>query len=490
MLEHCKHFRNGQRTATGMLILLLLATTAIGQQLLLTYPRDLNQRDELIVPVVDSIFALGQVTGDLAGLQLNGQPVELQAGGRWLHWMERSDSLRFVLQTDSSTVKQSYGLGSADYESVSVLPDADFIRIDRPGCSLKTAVLGTYFAFPQTGTVFNVLDTQDQMYHVSFGNEREGWIRPHFATPVKQSPPAPDVIHRLTLETTELGALLQLGIKKQPVLEQLSLDRRQLQLTFTNAVSNIDVIKYPDGLTELLQVAWQQHGQHEVQLIIELTQDRLLGYRLIWEPEGCRVELRLESHFTGSCWSFLNPGNGWTIMLDPGHGGNESGAIGPGGLTEKEVNLKLAYLLRTRLEKKGFAVVMTREDDRQVGLAERVALAQKADATLFVSLHFNSTAQGNDPRQLAGTSLYWYYPQSVELARMLRPELLKRVRLGDDGFYYRNLAVLRNSWMPAVLVEGGYIIQPETEAMLEQGDLLKREAKAICSAIIKYRKSL
>jgi N-acetylmuramoyl-L-alanine amidase len=177
-------------------------------------------------------------------------------------------------------------------------------------------------------------------------------------------------------------------------------------------------------------------------------------------------------------------------MLDPGHGGVEKGAVGPAGLMEKQVNLELANLVRARLEKKGFTVLMTREDDRQVGLAERVALAQKSNATLFVSLHFNSTAQGNDPRKLGGTSLYWYYPQSVELARSLHSQLVQQMQLGDDGFYYRNLAVLRNSWMPAVLVEGGYIIQPETEAMLEQGGLLKREAKAICNAIVKYRKSL
>ncbi len=490
MLNHCRYCPGVQHTAAGLLILLLLAASAFGQQLRLTYPRELNQRGELIVPAVDSIFALGQVTGDLAGLQLNGQPVNLQSGGRWLHWFERSDSLRFTLQSDSGEVRQSRALGFADPEPDPELPEAGYIRIDRPGCSLKTAPQGTYFAFPQPGTVFEVLDTRDRMYHVSFGNEREGWIRPHFATPVTLQPAAPDVIHRLSLETTEQGASIQLAIRKQPVLEQLSLDRRQLRLTFTNAVSNIDVIKYTPELTELLQVAWQQDGLNEVQLTIALEQERLYGYRLIWGPDGCQVELRLESSFTGSSWSFLKPGKGWTIMLDPGHGGVEHGAIGPGGLMEKEVNLELAGLLRKRLEKKGFEVVMTREDDSRVGLADRVALAQDANATLFVSLHFNSIAQGNDPRRLAGSSLYWYYPQSLELARTLHPQLLQRMKLGDDGFYYRNLAVLRNSWMPSVLVEGGYIIQPETEAMLEQGDLLKREAKAICDAIIEYRKSL
>ena len=490
MSELCKKRCIRLHNTTVLSMLLLLVTNAHGQDLHLTYPCELNQRGELIVPAVDSIFALGQVRGNLAELELNGQQVTLQTGGRWLHWLERSDSLNFTLETDSGSVQQLYTLGYADQLLSTELAEAEFIRINRPGCSLKTAVRGTYFAFPQPGTVFTVLDTEHQMYHVAFGNEREGWIRPHFATPVKQQPPAPDVIHRLSLETAEEGASLLLAVRQQPVLEQLSHDRRQLQLTFTNAVSNIDVIKYPQTLTETLQVNWQQQEQREVQLTINLTQEQLLGYRLIWGAEGCQVDLRFESRFSGSRWSFLNPGKGWTIMLDPGHGGVEKGAVGPAGLMEKQVNLELANLVRARLEKKGFTVLMTREDDRQVGLAERVALAQKSNATLFVSLHFNSTAQGNDPRKLGGTSLYWYYPQSVELARSLHSQLVQQMQLGDDGFYYRNLAVLRNSWMPAVLVEGGYIIQPETEAMLEQGGLLKREAKAICNAIVKYRKSL
>ena len=111
-------------------------------------------------------------------------------------------------------------------------------------------------------------------------------------------------------------------------------------------------------------------------------------------------------------------------------------------------------------------------------------------STLFVSLHFNSIAQGSDPRRAGGSSLYWYYPQAAGLALALHKPLLQRLQLGDDGLYYRNLAVLRNSWMPAVLVEGAYIIQPASEVELVEGDLLQREAAAICQGIVKYRRSL
>jgi len=465
-----------------------LATAA--EMLQLRYPRVLNQQGQLIVPVSDSLFVMGQVAPEIERLWLNDQPVELRVGGRWLHWLARPDSLRFSLTHGATRIQRVYPLGHADPLAVTPLPPAEQIRIKRSGCSIKTAPAGTYYAFPQPGTRFRVIDTETNLYHVGFGNRREGWIRSAFAAASKSPPPAPGVIHRLLLSETEQGVCLELIAPQQTVIERLSPDRRRLQLTFTNAISDIDRIRYPAQLAGLLQVTWEQLGDREVRLTLDLLEECCYGWRLNWAEGVCRVDLRLESRQATGGLRWLRPGKGWTVVLDPGHGGEETGAIGPGGLMEKDVNLRLARRLRTRLERKGFKVLLTREADTTLTLTDRVAIAQAADADLFVSLHFNSVAPDRDPRQAGGTSLLWYYPQAAPLAIRLHSELTRRLQLGDDGLYYGNLAVLRNSWLPAVLVEGGYLIRPETEAALADGPLLEREAKALCRGIVRYIKGL
>ena len=172
------------------------------------------------------------------------------------------------------------------------------------------------------------------------------------------------------------------------------------------------------------------------------------------------------------------------ICIDPGHGGADNGAAW-GHAEEDDINLSVAYLLRCELEKRGVEVVMTREADVYVALADRCMMANQAGVDFFVSIHcdafHNETASGISTHVFRGAS-----DVSMALADRVQTALLKRfpdhlnrgVKLA--GFY-----VLRHTLMPAVLVECEFISNPETRRFLREPENQLAIARAVAEGIRK-----
>ena len=144
-----------------------------------------------------------------------------------------------------------------------------------------------------------------------------------------------------------------------------------------------------------------------------------------------------------------------TIVLDPGHGGQDSGATGCSGLKEKDVNLTVALHLANLLRSSGFNIIMTRTEDKNITLAERVTLAEKAGADLFISIHANASLNN---KYASGTETYYYpnketSPQSFFLASLVQQEVSSALKLPGIGVKKASFHVLRETHMPAALVE-------------------------------------
>ena len=175
-----------------------------------------------------------------------------------------------------------------------------------------------------------------------------------------------------------------------------------------------------------------------------------------------------------------------TITLDPGHGGNESGATGCCGHKEKDINLAIAKFLRAELHKRGAKVVMTRSDDRYTGLRERVDIANENDSMFLISIHGNSVGDGADPNKHRGTSIYFYYNQAKLLAANILIEMNKQLETRNDNIRRGSLALVRNTNALSILIEVAYLINPEDNAMLIDEQFQKRCAKAIADGIEKF----
>jgi N-acetylmuramoyl-L-alanine amidase len=178
---------------------------------------------------------------------------------------------------------------------------------------------------------------------------------------------------------------------------------------------------------------------------------------------------------------------GLKIVVDPGHS-PDSGARGPTGLDEKDVNLQVAVELARQLDDAGAEVILTRLGEAPEGatLNDRTNLAAREEADLLVSVHHNALPDGVNPFRNNGSSTYYYQPQSLPLARAIQAELLKRLGLPDFGVAFGNLALARPTAMPAVLVEAAFMMIPEQEALLRTEDFREREATAIRKGIERF----
>jgi N-acetylmuramoyl-L-alanine amidase len=198
-----------------------------------------------------------------------------------------------------------------------------------------------------------------------------------------------------------------------------------------------------------------------------------------------------------------------TVVLDPGHGGYDKGAICRYG-SEKNFALDVARQLRPLLQAKGFRVIMTREGDYFVPLEVRARIANAARDSIFVSIHFNATdrdpsATGFEifsftPRGAPSTSDNWVTSssasvqagslvdaQSMALSACIYHSLLGHIPEFDRGIKRARFAVLRQTKVPAVLVEGGFLTERGESRLISQKEWRGRLAQAISVGIENYR---
>jgi N-acetylmuramoyl-L-alanine amidase len=176
------------------------------------------------------------------------------------------------------------------------------------------------------------------------------------------------------------------------------------------------------------------------------------------------------------------------VMIDPGHGGRDPGAIGLGGLEEVDVIMPIAKKLANILESKGIPVKMTRDSDYYVGLDERVSLSNRYDATIFVSIHANSIDGRPD---VNGLETYYYGSEGSKLAEVVHRNVLSTVTakgfyLGDRNTRSARFLVLRKSRVPAILVETGYLTNEAEVARLRRDDYRAVQAEGIARGIMEY----
>ncbi|MCC5608027.1 N-acetylmuramoyl-L-alanine amidase [Nostoc sp. CHAB 5834] len=173
------------------------------------------------------------------------------------------------------------------------------------------------------------------------------------------------------------------------------------------------------------------------------------------------------------------------VVIDPGHGGKDSGAPGLGGLLEKDVILPIGKRVAAILEQNGVQAVLTRDADFFVELQGRVEIAERVNATAFVSIHANSV--DNRPN-VNGLEVY-YYDSGYALAEVVRNSILQNIpTIKDRGTRKARFYVLRKSSMPSILVETGYMSGYEDNPRLGTPEYQNQMAEAIAQGILKYLK--
>jgi N-acetylmuramoyl-L-alanine amidase len=180
------------------------------------------------------------------------------------------------------------------------------------------------------------------------------------------------------------------------------------------------------------------------------------------------------------------PLSGIKILLDPGHGGAETGSVGPTGYPEKAVNLVVSKLVQEQLLARGATVYMTREDDREVSLQERVAMIDKLKPAIAISIHYNALPDGGDAMNTQGIGAFWYNTQAHSLAMFLHNYLVQELGRPSYGVFWNNLALTRPHTTPSVLLELGFMINPEEFEWVVNPQEQQKLAGAIADGITEW----
>jgi N-acetylmuramoyl-L-alanine amidase len=214
-------------------------------------------------------------------------------------------------------------------------------------------------------------------------------------------------------------------------------------------------------------------------------------FRFIYWPISITVSLLVL--FLGGCAQMPTPSAGVghfsTVVIDPGHGGKDSGGVSGQGapifLKEKDLTLETAKLVQAELRRAGVRVVMMREDDHFVELDDRVRFAnQQGRGAVLVSIHYDAV-----PNQaMQGAKTFYWRADSHGLATRIQQQLVASTGETDQGVMRRRLRLTRNPEIPCVLCECAYITNPEEARRVATEDYRERIAHGIAQGILEERK--
>jgi N-acetylmuramoyl-L-alanine amidase len=171
------------------------------------------------------------------------------------------------------------------------------------------------------------------------------------------------------------------------------------------------------------------------------------------------------------------------VLIDPGHGGYDSGAPGVGGVLEKHIVLSISRKVSYILRQNGIQVSMTRTGDSFVELPGRVQMVPRVGADVFVSIHANAIGGRPDVR---GLEVYYYGPAGERLARTIHRSIVNNVSIPDRGVRRARFYVLRKNSVPATLVEVGFVTNASEAAKLTSDSYQNEMARAIAQGIIQF----
>lgn len=420
--------------------------------------------------------------------------------------------VRFLLVAPGGSRAQATAPGTVSslpgprYAEVSAPDQGRGINTDQSGWGdASEPVGGPSLLFPRQGTRFRVL-----------GENAGGFLTRLPGQPGANTPELPllrvkrsaatllpagtaETPARLTAPTVQVGGnhlalRLPLGARVPFLLAQTATGLRLSLYGTLGDPASLNAVPLSDPL--LGSLTWSRTGSTGTGRGGPLTADLTLntaqqwGYDAVYD--GTALVLQARRPPPAPTDPAL-PLAGRTIVIDPGHGGAETGGAGPLRVNEKDLVLPIALEVTARLKAAGANVLMTRTGDVQVPLYTRDLMAETADADLLVSIHANALPDGNDPRGVRGAGVYFAYPQAGPLAQDIltaitsSPALTALGQPGNDGLHGRaDLALTRPSTQISLLVETAYLTDPGNLRTLMSATGRSAYAQAIAEGIVKF----
>ncbi|WP_377475932.1 MAG: N-acetylmuramoyl-L-alanine amidase [Microcoleus anatoxicus] len=386
----------------------------------------------------------------------------------------------FELTMNNQTVSQQ-GTGK-----VSILSPADLEVAEvtaEPGVARTGASTDFSRMTPlPKGTRATIIGREGEWIRLDYG----AWIKASEVKIVKDTVPPRSLIRsvRSRQVTGWTEVLFPLEI---PVPITVQEGERAFTLTLYNTTAQTDIIRLDDDPV-ISRLTWQQLSPLQLQYTFNLKSAQQWGYKLRYD--GTTLVLSLK-HPPVKASQMANPQakplSGIKILLDPGHGGPEdSGGVGPTGYREKTVALIVSKLVRQELVNRGANVVMTRVEDVDLDLPPRVEMIQKEAPAIAISLHYNALPDNGDAINTKGVGAFWFHPQAHSLAMFLQKYLVAKLNRPSYGVFWNNLAMTRPAVAPSVLMELGFMINPDEFEWIVNAKEQQKLAEAIAQGITEW----
>lgn len=452
----------------------------------------------------DSNFVFGSVGNGDAGLTINGVLTPVWPNGAFMAWLANppadSPLYEIVATTGADTVRLTRTVKIAPPPADPPAPPSDTVIVMSPAryaeligpavypSDTDRVVTGYALAggverwFLLPGTVVKVVATKGVDAHVELDSTQIIRIEPGELRMLDSAAaPVPLRASAFRLVNADQHTDIVIPVTgRPPYFVETGVSSLTLTLYGVNGPPRQNIVRGRLS-SHVATVAAARTGP-QMKYTIGLR-GSVYGYQPLWE-EG-RFTLRVRRP------PVVNPASplaGLTIAVDPGH--PPAGATGPTGLYEAEPVLDVGFKVRELLQAKGVNVLMTRTTADTLALSLRPTMARRASAHALVSIHLNAVPDGINPLRVDGTATYHYHPHSQPLAETTQRAAVARLSLRDNGVKRQNFALVRPTWMPAILVEGAFIIVPEQESAMRTPEYQERYAQAIVDGLENYFRAL
>lgn len=449
-----------------------------------------------------------EISADIVGVTLNGEAIALdvpaviysvdgidgrtmvpvrpiaEALGASVLWLD--ESRQVLIQTDQDTIVLTLGSAQAQVNGQTLpLPGAVPAAIAQYGGAERTMV---------------PLRFVSEQLHASVDWDSDSFTAV-IVTAGQDTPLQPDKGTLLGVVPDHKAQSIAIYLECAPKYELTDLGDRVVIDLPGFVVTGGREVTIPLDNPVVRQIRYAQHGSdlypeyaHTTRMVLDLAEgctysehvavfwdENLTAFMVLTAPPGSGIELPLR---WGEDW---DP-SAYTVVLDAGHGGSASGAMYE-GIMEKNITLPITLRAGELLEEKGYNIVLTRSTDVYMDLYDRSKIANNVGADIFVSIHANASSTN---REFEGTFTY-SYPGSQEgerLAQMIQNAVVRSVGSIDRGLLTNNYVVLRETNMPAALLETGFMSCHEELMRLVEPEYQEKLAQGVARGIENYLASL
>lgn len=450
-----------------LLVLTFLITGGHGRALEIVYPKK-----NPVTINAPSTFFIGSARTE-GNLEINGLKIELGKNGAFAQTVPLSvgknefkitetlkdkseNTVVFVIERPAQQAQKSSESTLIEY------PPMSNFCVKAEGTPLRSTPVNSginRMSHLPKGMQLTVTGEKNGFYRIFLNSKTTGWIDKSNIESIEQGRACGDAPVKIKHAKSKLT--------KEFYIYEFKLER---QVPF--ALKEENGVKF-----ELFNI----EGQPDNTLCYCLQTEKLQGYEANFEEKTFVLKVRRLQPI--DC---KKPLKDITITIDAGHGGIEVGAIGCLGEKEKDINLAIAKNLQKELKKRGAKPVMTREEDIDVSLSDRVNFAKEKNSSILVSIHANALPDCQDPIKSKGTSVYYYHPQAKPLAESILNFMTTQLGTQNDKVRQGSLALVRPTASVSVLIEVAYMINPDDIALLKDEGFQAKCAKAIADGIEDY----